>query len=934
MTSIKAHTSIIGETGYNCHSRNFFKALNQIVPVSVRNWTVGESWAGYNNDEPHNSEYYMDRELKTMLMTQSLTHQDGGYSDYPLYLKAKSNVSDPIVNIVLNDTNHSYFNESYPGPSIAYNVWETTRQPADFFEKLKKFDQVWVPSEWQRVCTIEQGIPANKVKVVPEGVDIEMFKPISNSTQFPEGRPFRFVVVGRWEYRKSTKEIIKAFIETFSEDEKVELVLSVDNRFANDGLSTTEDRLAKFGLSHAGIKIVHHQSKEDYVKLLQSADVFVSCARSEGWNLPLIEAMASGIPAMYSNWGAQLQFAQGKGIPVNIHGEVPAGVSNDESWDSTSPGNFAEPDFGDLKLRFREVYDEFELYKERALADSEIIRDQFTWANAAQIACDHIQELLSPRVNEYSTDFAWVTCGNLNYMPIIEKLVNSLGLFSNRKIIVYGIGCEVPFSHPNLIAKTLTIPFHSVHDKWYWKQYACLASLTEDFENFIWLDGDIIANHTIDNISNHFSKLTDYPIPDVHVQADFIGFYNDETGQIKQQLFNEVLCNRDGIDRLAKKAHICMYVYNKQCDWWFNEILDFYKTMPLEDYSKLLQWNDEGIDNYLRCKYTKTEMLPISNFDVSEYDGDLLGRTGKAMEHFISFWRDRGPKNFGKIYGWQFVPQDKSTILYFHGNKDLEFATFMTDYVKAQRDNNFHDTKYFFTEKNYIKNLGSIQGVPGGTMDIAHQYGWDYAIFHEIYNLTDYEHPRELAEPAVKVRPGDVVVDLGGNIGIFTRYAHHMGASKIVTFEPDRRYFEILKQNAPAQAILFNAAIGDKPGTLRLTESEHLGGSNLWHQPDARHTQYEVNVYTLDSLLENGVIDRIDFLKVDIEGSEIIALQGISDENLSKIRNIAVEYHHEHLYFNDELRNEFVMRFRNLGFHSYMLLCGHNNALQLIYFWK
>jgi hypothetical protein len=82
------------------------------------------------------------------------------------------------------------------------------------------------------------------------------------------------------------------------------------------------------------------------------------------------------------------------------------------------------------------------------------------------------------------------------------------------------------------------------------------------------------------------------------------------------------------------------------------------------------------------------------------------------------------------------------------------------------------------------------------------------------------------------------------------------------------------------------------------------------------------------------LIPKIDFLKVDIEGSEIIALNGISDENLSKIRNIAVEYHHEHLKFDENLRQKFVERLTNLGFNSYMLFCGTDNALQLIYFWK
>ena len=930
MTLVRAHTSIIGETGYNNHSRNFFKALDRLTPVVVRNWTVGKSWNGYNNDEPHNNEPYLDEALKRMLVAQTLSTPTGS-RDFPLYSNYHQRLSEPVIDIVLNDNRHEYFNQKFEGPSIAYNVWETTRQPEEFFEKLKNFTQVWVPSEWQKLCTVEQGIEESKVKVVPEGVDGNFFKPLNESIEFPKGRPFRFVVVGRWEYRKSTKEIINSFIKAFPNNENVELLLSVDNPFSSDGCNTTEERLAKFELTDPRIKVIHHQDRDQYLNLLQTSEVFVSCARSEGWNLPLIEAMACGTPAIYSNWGAQLQFANGRGIPVKIIGEVPAAVENNESWDSSSPGNFAEPDFNDLTHKLVEAFTNFTDYKKKALADSLNIRAEFTWENAAAIAFNHIQELSLPLMNEQMTDFAWVTCGNLGYMPIIEKLVQSLLKFSTRKIIVYGIGCEVPFAdtYPNVIAKKIDVPYHSQHDKWYWKQYACLESLTENFENFVWLDGDIIANYNIDSIRQYFHLITVYPLPDVHIQEDFIGYYTDEDGNSKQQLFNQELCEAHNVIRLAEKAHICMYVYNKTCKWWFDEILKIYKSTPLEKYTKLLNWNDEGIDNFIRSKNQYLTMLPVSNFDVSEWDGDLLGTTGKAMEHFLTFWRDSGPINFGKIYGWQRVPTDKEKIKYFHGNKDLNFAQFMIDYIELQKSGTFHDSKFFFTSKNEVKNLGEIHDVPGSTMEIAGKYGWDYAIYHEIYNLRDYEF-----EDKVKILPGDVVVDLGGNIGVFTRYAYHMGASKIVTFEPDSRYFEILKQNAPSNTILFNAAIGDKLGKLTLTESSHLGGSNLWAEFDPRYTQYQVNVYSLDYLLENRVIDRIDFLKVDIEGSEIIAMQGISDENLSKIRNIAVEYHHEHLKFNDALRHDFVARLNRLGFNSYMLMCGYDNALQLIYFWK
>jgi FkbM family methyltransferase len=922
---VKAHTSIIGDTGYNCHSRNFFKDLHKIIPVQVRNFTVGSSWEGYNNDEPHNKEYYIDDILKTMLVEQTL-HTPDGDSEFPLYRNHK-NEGKPDVHIVLNDNTHHYFGQNYSGKKIAYNVWETTRQPEEFFENLKKFDEVWVPTEWQRQCTIEQGIPANKVRVVPEGVDVNTYKPKNRLVSKPVDRLFRFILVGRWEYRKATREIIQTFANTFSEDQNVELLINVDNQFATDGLNSTEERLEKFGISHKGIKILHHLSKEEYVETLKSADVFISCARGEGWNLPLIEAMSCGIPSLYSDWGAQLEFASGRGIPVKIKGEVPAAVENEESWNPNTPGNFAEPDFKDLSEKMLDVFQNYTVHKRKALDDSDEIREIFTWENAAKIANTFIDELVeTPVVKE---KFAFVTCGNIGYMPLIEKLVKSLLEFSSQKIIVYGIGCDVPFDYPNVIRRRMEIPYHSEHDKWYWKQYACLESLNEDFENYIWIDGDVVANYNIDNLSNYFPMIDNYPIPDIHLQTEFIGYYKDTNGNNGRQVFNEILSNKHGIERLLPFAHICMYVYNKNCKWWFDEILSVYINTPLDEYPMLLQWNDEGIDNFLRFKYKFNKFLPVSNFDVSDWDGDLLGTTGESMKHFLTFWNEEGPKNFGKIYGWQYVPKDKSNILYFHGNKNLEFAEIMTDFIKSKRDNNFFDTKYFYVDNYKIKNLGSIEGIEGGTMDIAYKFGWDYAIFHEIYNLKDYERFGE-----VGIQEGDVVVDLGGNMGIFTRYAYQKGASKIITFEPDKRYFQILKKNAPSNTILFNAAIGDKIGKLTLTESEHLGGSNLWRPKDPSVNQYEVNVYTLNYILEQKLVDRIDFLKVDIEGSEIIALNGISNENLSKIRNIAVEYHHEHLKFDEELRNKFVSRLNNLGFNSHVLFCGADNALQLIYFWK
>jgi hypothetical protein len=55
MKLVKVHTSFIGTTGYNAHAQNFFTELDNLVPLRVRNFTIGKSWKG-NNNTPHDGE--------------------------------------------------------------------------------------------------------------------------------------------------------------------------------------------------------------------------------------------------------------------------------------------------------------------------------------------------------------------------------------------------------------------------------------------------------------------------------------------------------------------------------------------------------------------------------------------------------------------------------------------------------------------------------------------------------------------------------------------------------------------------------------------------------------------------------------------------------------------------------------------------------------
>ena len=171
---IYLHGSYIGTTGYNNHTRDFARHLSKIADIKVRNFTVGKSWNRMENDEPHEGEPYLNNTDREILNKQTVLAGNNVREDRPIYEKYGKDFKHDL-NIILSETNHHYFYDNYIGPKIAYNVWESTLQPQGYFNRLLEYDELWVPSKWQKECSIKQGFNEERVKVVPEGVDVDTF---------------------------------------------------------------------------------------------------------------------------------------------------------------------------------------------------------------------------------------------------------------------------------------------------------------------------------------------------------------------------------------------------------------------------------------------------------------------------------------------------------------------------------------------------------------------------------------------------------------------------------------------------------------------------------------------------------------------------------------------------------------------------------------
>ncbi len=152
--------------------------------------------------------------------------------------------------------------------------------------------------------------------------------------------------------------------------------------------------------------------------------------------------------------------------------------------------------------------------------------------------------------------------------------------------------------------------------------------------------------------------------------------------------------------------------------------------------------------------------------------------------------------------------------------------------------------------------------------------------------------------------PGDVVVDGGAYHGTFTVLAATMVGpdGRVIAFEPDGRNRERLRENVELNG-LDNVTIVPKglwSSDRRMAFCEYgedfsaLSYDDLPCNVNRRHeANGDVNVVALDNELERLGIDRLDFLKMDIEGSEIEAVKGARNVLMDNDVKVAIASYHE-----------------------------------------
>jgi FkbM family methyltransferase len=155
------------------------------------------------------------------------------------------------------------------------------------------------------------------------------------------------------------------------------------------------------------------------------------------------------------------------------------------------------------------------------------------------------------------------------------------------------------------------------------------------------------------------------------------------------------------------------------------------------------------------------------------------------------------------------------------------------------------------------------------------------AIDRSIYLYGFYEYRTAMAYCSF-IRPGATVADIGAHVGQFTLLAaHRVGAGGLVlSFEPNpenrARLIKNVNRNALANVRVLEYAVSDRGGsaTLQIPQVEHSSGEGSLHARGPVQKEFAIETRSLDVVLEELHIERIDVMKVDVEGLEAEVFRG------------------------------------------------------------
>ena len=370
MKKVLLRGPILSRSGYGEHARQVYSYLEKLPNVDLKvqalPWGITPWYLNSNS---------LDGMIGRIL-SKTITGNPAGY--------------DVSVQIQLpNEWDTSIAKKNI---GITAAIETTFANPTWVNPHCEKMDLVIVPSEHAKKSLTTSGVCSTPLEVVPECYYRELTDP-GESINLSLSTSFNFLTVGVLTGmtpetdRKNLFFLMKWFVEEFKNDPDVGLVIKT-----NRGRETSIDRKGTAALIHKILNEIGHKgtpkihllhgsmSRNEMNSLYKDERIkaFISATRGEGFGLPHIEAAASGLPVIATNWSAHKEFLdRGKWIRVDYDlVNVPKEKIDNQIF--VEGMQWANPREDSFKSALRKFYQKPDLPKKWAQELSKTILEEYS----------------------------------------------------------------------------------------------------------------------------------------------------------------------------------------------------------------------------------------------------------------------------------------------------------------------------------------------------------------------------------------------------------------------------------------------------------------------------------------------------------------------------------------------------------------------------
>lgn len=259
------------------------------------------------------------------------------------------------------------------GNKNRFGIWnyEFNSFLASGFPKYHKFTDKFLPSSkfFYDIC-IENGIPAEKMKVVPHGVNANLFlnaEPMVLKTN----KKYKILLnIAQPHIRKNLAGTLEAFGKAFNKNDDVCFVIKVVDKKPESLFEVSfQDVFAKFKKkfpNHAECLVLR-----DYIpnieSLYKACDIFFHLSHAEAYHLPAIESLISGMVVFSSRYGGALDFLNDENSFL-IDGEIVRAPKEAQYWTPSVYSGYFQPNLNQAAEKLKYCIDNFDEVKKQKLS--------------------------------------------------------------------------------------------------------------------------------------------------------------------------------------------------------------------------------------------------------------------------------------------------------------------------------------------------------------------------------------------------------------------------------------------------------------------------------------------------------------------------------------------------------------------------------------